>query len=81
MVSALWFSADPSWGQTTRAYRAPRTADGKPDLNGIWEALGTAYWDIEAHDAKPGPIVAMGAVGGIPAGLGVVEGGPLPYRP
>lgn len=81
IASALWFGAAPSWAQTPRVYRAPRTADGKPDLNGIWEAVGTAYWDIEAHDAKPGPIVVMGALGGIPAGLGVVEGGPLPYRP
>jgi hypothetical protein len=28
------------------AYRAPRTADGKPNLNGIWQSLNTANWDI-----------------------------------
>ena len=33
------------------AYRAPRTADGKPNLNGIWQALNTASWDVEPHAA------------------------------
>ena len=62
-------------------YRAPRTGDGKPNLSGIWQAMNTAEWDIQAHVAKAGPLVVMGAVGGVPAGLGVVEDGPLPYRP
>ena len=43
--------------------------------------MNTAEWDIQAHDAKAGPLVVMGAVGAIPAGFGVVEDGPLPYRP
>jgi hypothetical protein len=68
-------------GQVEEPYRAPRTHDGKPDLNGIWQALGSAHWDIEAHAARPGPIVALGALGAIPAGLGIVEGGEIPYQP
>ncbi|MGH9657002.1 MAG: hypothetical protein ACRD96_00570, partial [Bryobacteraceae bacterium] len=67
--------AGPAPGQ----YKARRAADGKPDLNGIWQAIGTAHWDLEGHAARPGPVVALGAVGAVPAGLGVVEGGEIPY--
>jgi hypothetical protein len=63
------------------AYKAPRTADGNPDLNGIWQALNTANWDIQEHVARPGQVVALGAVGAVPAGLGVVEGNEIPYLP
>ncbi|MGH9254552.1 MAG: hypothetical protein ACRD3C_08275, partial [Vicinamibacterales bacterium] len=63
------------------AYRAPRTADGRPNLGGIWQAIGTAHWDIEAHPAGPSQIRELGAAGAVPGGLGIVEGGPLPYRP
>ena len=69
-----------STGQSS-SYRAPRTPDGKPNLNGIWQTLGTAHWDVEPHGARQGPVVAMGAVGAIPGGLGVVEGGEIPYQP
>ena len=62
-------------------YRAPRTSDGEPDLNGIWQALTAAHWDIEAHAARHGPIVELGALGAIPGGLGIVEGGTIPYTP
>ena len=51
-----------------------------PDLNGIWQGMGTAHWDLEPHAARMGPIVAMGALGAIPAGTGVVEGGEIPYQ-
>jgi len=63
------------------AYRAPRTADGKPNLNGIWQAMNTANWDIEAHSAAPSPVRDLGATGAIPGGIGVVEGGSIPYLP
>jgi len=65
----------------TTTYRAPRTPDGKPNLNGIWQALNTAQWDIEAHPAGPSVVKELGAASAVPGGLGVVEGGVIPYRP
>ena len=79
----------------TVAYRAPRAEGGKPDLNGIWQVLGEANYDLEAHNARPAmalragpygpvpakPVLALGAVGAVPPSLGVVEGGEIPYKP
>ena len=85
-VSLLWLFASAmllafvATAQTT-PYRAPRTPDGKPDLSGIWQVLNTANWDIEGHAAGPGPLFQLGAEGAMPPGLGVVEGGPIPYLP
>ena len=84
-----------SESQTTTTYRAPRAPGNRPDFNGIWQALNTANYDIEAHVARPAmalrpgpfgpvpaaPVLALGAVGAVPGGMGVVEGGELPYRP
>lgn len=55
----------------SQAYRPPRTADGRADLQGIWQAVNTAVWNIQDHPAQLG----------IPAGQGVVEGNALPYQP
>jgi hypothetical protein len=62
-------------------YRAKRTPDNTPDLSGIWQANNTANWDIEPHEARMGPVVALAAAFSVPAGLGVVEGEEIPYLP
>jgi hypothetical protein len=59
---------------------AARTADGKPNFNGIWQALNTADWDLEDHVAAAGP-PQLGVFGVTPPGQGVVEGGEIPYQP
>ena len=56
----------------------PRAWDGRPDLNGIWQAIGTAHWNLEDHPAAPGH-PDLGAIGAIPPGQGVVVGGAIPY--
>ncbi len=66
-------------GYAADNYVLPRTADGNPDFNGIWQALGSAHWDIEPHAADFPPLAILGAFGAKPAGLGVVEGGEIPY--
>src|SRR5688500_8840143 len=62
-------------------YRAPRTPHGAPDLSGIWQANNTANWDLEPHTARQGPLFQLGAAFSIPPGLGVVDGGQIPYLP
>jgi len=59
----------------------PKTSDGKPDLNGIWQTLGTANWNLEDHSGRAPASTPMGAAGAVPAGRSVVEGGTIPYKP
>src|SRR5499425_3599444 len=69
-------------GAARAAARVPRTADGKPNLNGIWQTFGGANWNLEDHSASAGPFFQEGAIGAIPAGQSVIEGGgDIPYTP
>ena len=63
-------------------YKPPRTPDGQPDLNGFWQSIGAANWNIEEHGAQSGPYENLvGAYLSEPPGFGIVEGGPIPYKP
>jgi hypothetical protein len=93
IAAVLAAAALPLAAQTP--YRAPRADGGKPDLNGIWQSLNEANFDLEGHNARPAmalrpgpygpvpaaPVLALGAVGAVPPSLGVVEGGEIPYKP
>jgi hypothetical protein len=71
---ALFYLAPISAARQVRAakaYTPPITPDGQPDLQGFWQVLTTASWDIEAHQARWEE----------PAGLGVVDGDEIPYLP
>ena len=77
---ALWSTAIAGQGQPP--LKAPRTSDGQPDISGIWQVLNSANWDIEDHGVLPAPYHNLvGVYLAQPPGLGVVEGGAIPYKP
>ena len=91
---ALGAAVAPAVAQSAD-FEPKRLANGKPDLNGIWQAIGSAHYDVERHIARPSmmlrdgpygplpavPVLALGAVGSVPGGMGIVEGGKIPYTP
>src|SRR5262245_17297658 len=74
-LASVWSAPALAGGQgaaaASRPYTPPRTPDGHPDIQGIWQVLSTADWDIQDH---------AGAYG-VPAGTGVVVGNEIPYQP
>jgi hypothetical protein len=69
---------------------------GHPDFSGIWQASNTANWDLQTHESRPlvaqpgflpntqvlaAPVIGLGSVGWVPAGIGIVEGEEIPYQP
>src|SRR5215831_10196566 len=71
----------PPPARAASASNIPRMPDGKPNFTGLWQSLGSAYWDIRDHSAQPGPFFQLGAIGAMPAGQGIVDGGDIPYKP
>jgi hypothetical protein len=68
LASVAHAAGGAAQGQATTSI--PRTADGKPDLSGIWQVVNTAAWNIQDHAAQKG----------VPGGPGVVEGNEIPYQ-
>jgi hypothetical protein len=89
VLAAASLSAPPLVARQAPAprqtYVAPRTADGHPDLQGIWQTRNTAWVDLQDHDARPGRPAGPGqpfpTTWGAPAGPGVVDGKDIPYQP
>jgi hypothetical protein len=81
LIGLILFGTIAAHAQTPArtASQIPRMPDGKPNLTGLWQALGTADWDIRDHSAQGGPVVQLGATGAMPPGQGIVEGGEIPY--
>ena len=63
------------------AFKAPRTKDGKPNLNGIWMSNGMANWDLEPHGPGPSTDPKLGSIYAVPPSVGFVVGGKIPYKP
>jgi hypothetical protein len=77
-TAALGAASVGAYAQSDR----PERINGHPNLNGIWQTVGNAYWNLEAHSAEALPdFWRLGAFGAIPSGQSVVVGGTIPYRP
>jgi hypothetical protein len=66
---------------TATADSLPRGADGRPMLDGIWQALVAANWDVRPHAASHSPVSALGALAAAAPGIGIVAGNEIPYQP
>ena len=71
LLTAVVMTLAAAASAQTSSSALPRTTDGKPDFSGIWQVMNTAAWDIQDHNAQKG----------IPAGIGVVVGNEIPYKP
>lgn len=77
-AAAILAAQTPPRPPTVKAGPMPRTADGKPDFQGVWEVPfpgGGAAFDVEDHVKE---------VYGIPPGKGVIidpKDGKIPYLP
>ena len=82
IVASVLVAVSPAAAQDA-PYTAPRLVGTEnPDLNGIWQALNTANWDLRPHAAAPSAFpILLGAFGAVPPGQSVIEGDEIPYQP
>ncbi len=70
-ITALAGALSAAPARTPDGRGIPRMADGKPNLEGIWQAYGSAAADLQDHAARLNML----------AGTSVVVGGQIPYQP
>ena len=58
--AVLVMSVSCTANEPTQGGRPARTADGKPNFNGVWQALNEANWDLQAHEARAGMVTQKG---------------------
>ncbi len=82
LLSIVACLGSAAWAQDS-GFTAPRLpGTDQPDLNGVYQTLNAAHWDLRPHAAQPSAIPELlGALHAVPAGRGVVEGGEIPYQP
>src|SRR6516164_4084835 len=75
-------AAAPAQGRGAPVARPDRIA-GHPNLNGIWQAINTANWNLEGHSASATPFSQLGALFAVPPGQSVIvdNNGTIPYTP
>ena len=78
-IAVAAFCATSGSAQQSR----PARIAGQPNINGVWQAMNSANWNLEAHSAEAlKEFWALGTLAAIPAGQSVVDGdGKLPYKP
>src|SRR5690606_31989699 len=77
--AAMMWSAGAAGAQELD--RPERILD-RPNLNGIWQAINAANWNLEGHSAEQlEEFWQLGAIGAVPAGQSVVREGRIPYLP
>ena len=79
-LAAAWLV--PSEAQQTKVNNPAKIA-GHPNMNGVWQAITSAYWNLEDHSASGlSQFWQLGAIAAIPAGQTVIDGdGKIPYLP
>ena len=73
--------AAPAAARPAPTVSQPARIAGHPNINGIYQAMTNAYWNVEDHPAQATEFWQLGAIGAIPPGMSIVEGGTIPYKP
>ena len=70
-------------GRGAAAAARPDRIAGHPNLNGVWQAINTANWNLEGHSAAATAFWQLGAMFAIPPGQSVIvdNNGTIPYTP